>query len=152
MNILIVGLGSIAKKHIDLINSFNYQTTIYAYRSKNESGKYHNVINIYSWEKVSKINFSFALITSPSSFHYRHLKKILEFKIPVIIEKPICITRNQFNKLKTLKNQPIIYVAYNMRFHPLISFTKKLLKANNQKILEVNCYCGSYLPNWRKKN
>ena len=35
-----------------------------------------------------------------------------------------------------------------MRFHPIILFLKKFLQ--NKKILSVNIFCGSYLPNWRK--
>ena len=49
-----------------------------------------------------------------------------------------------------IQNSPLIYNACNLRFHPLIVFFKDFIKNKTSKINEVNVYCGSYLPNWRK--
>ena len=35
-----------------------------------------------------------------------------------------------------------------MRFNPIINFLKKKIKS--KKIWNVNIFCGSYLPNWRR--
>ena len=43
-----------------------------------------------------------------------------------------------------------IYVGYNLRFHPLLKYLKKYLSQSNDKLLSVNIYAGSYLPDWRK--
>ena len=39
-------------------------------------------------------------------------------------------------------------MGYNLRFNPVINFLKKKIKS--KKIWNVNVFCGSYLPNWRK--
>jgi predicted dehydrogenase len=39
------------------------------------------------------------------------------------------------------------YTAFNFRFHPLILWLKENLKG--KRVLEVQAYCGSYLPDWR---
>ena len=47
---------------------------------------------------------------------------------------------------KKLKNN--YYVGYNLRFHPVILFLKKIFK--NKKIFSINITSHSYLPKWRK--
>ena len=46
-----------------------------------------------------------------------------------------------------IKNNKV-FVAYNLRFHPILIFLKKYLK--NKKVFSVNLKCSSYLPHWRK--
>ena len=45
MNILIVGLGSIARKHIEAIQFLNFNATIYALRSTNNVVDEKGIIN-----------------------------------------------------------------------------------------------------------
>ena len=40
-----------------------------------------------------------------------------------------------------------VYTAFNMRFHPLIRWAKENISP--ETVLEVQAYCGSYLPDWR---
>jgi predicted dehydrogenase len=46
-----------------------------------------------------------------------------------------------------MKNGIPNYVACNLRFLDSLVFIKKAL--SNERINEVNVYCGSYLPDWR---
>ncbi len=41
-------------------------------------------------------------------------------------------------------------MAYNLRFNPIIKYLKKISKIH--KPINVEISCGSYLPNWRKRN
>ena len=150
MKILILGLGSIAHKHINALLEINNNIEIFALRTSRNSKKNNLVIDLYNWNEVKIHNFHFAIVSTPSFFHLENILKLDKLKIPLMIEKPIFINKIQINKfnnynLSLSKN----YVACNMRFHPLIVFLKKYLKNNNSKINEVNSYCGSFLPDWR---
>jgi predicted dehydrogenase len=61
----------------------------------------------------------------------------------VLVEKPLfhCFQETKPNEfLQT-------YVAYNLRFHPVIQRLKALL--TEEKIISVLAYVGQYLPGWR---
>tara|TARA_B110000003_G_scaffold258321_1_gene277422 strand:+ start:2858 stop:3769 length:912 start_codon:yes stop_codon:yes gene_type:complete len=149
MKVLIVGLGSIANKHISVLREINPEIEIYALRSSHKSKKYKKIINLYNWNNLINYNFSFIIISSPSFNHLEDLIKAQKLKIPIMIEKPLFISLEQIQKFEKVKSN-LYYVACNFRFHPLIIFLKDFLKNNKFKINEINVYCGSFLPDWRK--
>ena len=59
------------------------------------------------------------------------------------MEKPLF---EKYKKFRIINNK--VFVGYNMRFNPLISFIKKIV--NKEKFWSINIICGSYLPMWRK--
>ena len=149
MKILIIGLGSIAKKHITILKEINSEFKFYALRSSKSSTTWNDVINIYSWEEVKLNHYYFSIISSPSNLHLEHIQKLSKLEIPLMVEKPIFVSKTQLDKFIKNNIKPTLYVAFNMRFHPLIIFIKEYLENFKPKILEVNSYCGSYLPGWR---
>lgn len=154
MNILIIGLGSIAKKHINAIMQINPKAKIYALRSTNHSiNEYKNVINVYSLFEI-KVELNFVLISNPTSLHENAILNCISLKIPIFIEKPVLsnLKNAQFIQNQINKNNIITYVACNMRFNPAIEFIKSSLLNQIKKINEVNIYCGSYLPTWRPES
>lgn len=151
MKVLIIGLGSIAKKHVTTLLELIPDVEIYALRSADNSANASNVLNIYDL-KDSPNDVDFIIISNPTSLHANAIEQILIFNAPVFIEKPIFdkIDKNislvnliQDKRLKT-------YIACNLRFHPAIVFLKHYIQNANKRINEVNVYCGSYLPEWRK--
>ncbi len=149
MNILIIGLGSIALKHINAIKKVDNQIKIYAYRSKFYQYTLPGVIDIYSLENMN-VMFDFAIISNPTHLHSRFIDLLSEKGVNLFIEKPPLATLSDADRLlkKIEKLNLITYVGCNLRFHPCLIFLKKEL-FNNKRINEVNIYSGSYLPNWR---
>ena len=150
MNILIVGLGSIARKHIEAIKFLNYNTIIYALRSTNNVVDENGITNIFSLDNLD-ITFGCAIISNPTHLHFQYIQFLAEKNIPLFIEKPAIHSLDNSDKLLSLieaKNL-ITYVACNLRFHPCILFIHEYIKSNTIRINEVNVYCGSYLPDWR---
>lgn len=150
MNILIVGLGSIAKKHIDALHSLKIYGKIYALRSNPNAQYEEGIENLYNLENVN-VSFDFAIISNPTHLHYEFIEKLSNNDIPLFIEKPAVHTLESVEKIVDIieKKQLVTYVACNLRFHPCIEFLKNKIHNQNLIINEVNVYCGSYLPNWR---
>jgi predicted dehydrogenase len=149
MKVLIVGLGSIAKKHINAIKNIAIDSEIYAIRSNPNSLAYDGVKNIFSWHECPS-DIDFIIISNPSSEHYQSIIEAIKFGCPIFIEKPPVIDLEHALLIeKELKQHRVkTYIAFNLRFHPVINWLKTNINPN--EILEVSAYCGSYLPDWRK--
>lgn len=150
MNILIIGLGSIAKKHIAAIKVIDESSVIYALRSGKNSAAYPGVHNIFMLEELP-IRPDFVLIANPTFLHQHAIQQGIDLGCPLFIEKPVLSNADNTEKLiKRINRRKILtYTACNLRFHPSLQFLKKYLAESKPVINEVNIYCGSYLPDWR---
>ena len=138
--VLIIGFGSIGKRHAAILKFFKIVSDVYILSRRNTK----IFKNINKLSQIKEIDPDYIVICSRTSDHFKHLKYIernLSKKI-VLIEKPLF---NKFHKLNILKNK--VFVGYNLRQHPVLRFIKKFII--NKKIFSVNITCNSYLPNWR---
>ena len=150
MNILLIGLGSIAKKHIAALRALNIDFKIYALRSNKNAEIEEGIKNIYNLDEANVV-FDFAIISNPTHLHFEYIEKLAQKGIDLFIEKPAIHSLANADKLVGLIRDAKIktYVACNMRFHPCIAFLKNKVDTETLRINEVNVYCGSYLPDWR---
>lgn len=148
MKVLIIGLGSIAHKHINALLSLYPDANIIALRSGISANEYEHVKSIYSFSEVPN-DIDFVIISNPTSEHYDSVKNVFTLKKPFFIEKPSFLNMEQANEISSLvKNSGIrTYTAFNFRFHPAIVWLKNNIE--RFRVLEVQAYCGSYLPEWR---
>jgi predicted dehydrogenase len=139
--VLIIGFGSIGKKHATILKNFKMVSDIYIFSKKNSK----TFINIKKLSQIKKINPDYIIICSRTLDHFKHLKYIeknLSKKI-VLVEKPLF---SKFHNFTIARNK--VFVAYNLRQHPVLKFIKNFIK--NKKLFSVNIFCNSYLPAWRK--
>lgn len=150
MKVLIVGLGSIGKKHVDGILNLYPDAQIYALRSNFNSEDYKDVINIFSKNEIPP-NINFIIISNITSFHGDTILEMLHFGCPLFIEKPVLSDLKNADEIlnQLTKTGITTYVACNMRFHPSLEFIKNYIEEKNIRINEVNIYSGSFLPEWR---
>ncbi len=150
MNILIVGLGSIGKKHLSVIYFLYPKANIFALRSKKSIQQYENVKNIYSLDELES-SIDFTIISTPTYLHQTDIIKLSQLGCPLFIEKPVLMDLSSVHIIYNILSKKNIktYVACNMRFHPGILHLKNFIEENIKKINEVNVYFGSFMPNWR---
>ena len=151
MIILIIGLGSMGKKHVDAIYALKQACTIYALRGMSSRESYREVININSVGEIQN-KIDFVVVSNISSAHESTIMSVLDLDCPIFIEKPVLSDLKNASKISGKLNEKNIltYVACNLRFHPGLQFLKKYLNKKQPRINEVNIYCGSYLPDWRQ--
>lgn len=148
MKVLIIGLGSIAKKHINVLQKIESDVSILALRSSKSGKVEEGIKNIYSWAEVPK-DIDFIIISNPTSLHADTILDSVKFEVPLFIEKPVLHSLERSDEIikEVRKKGVLTYTACNLRFHPAIQFLKKeFLK---KLPIEYNSYCGSYLPEWR---
>ena len=150
MEILIIGLGSIANKHLLAIKNVVPGAKVFALRSGNKSKDVDGVNNIYILDEMQN-KPDFAIISNPTNLHGEFIADLSKMNIPMMIEKPSLHSLEKAESLLNLinTNKTFTYVACNLRFHPCIVFLKDYLKNNTIRINEATIYCGSYLPDWR---
>ena len=135
MKIAFIGLGSIARKHIVALRQINKDAIIYAVRHQKGSSEKEGIKNI-AFSDLKNINLDAIIITNPSVYHAQNIIDLVDLGIPLMVEKPICVSNDQWSKLNELstRNTPLIYTACNLRFHPLIKFLKDYLKRKTNNI------------------
>lgn len=148
MKVLIMGLGSIARKHIDALRRIDAYVELLALRSSRDADSCADVKNIYSIEEAMEECVDFVIISTPTACHERSVEMALKLNVPLFIEKPLMHTRNARRLKERVEAAAVLnYVACNLRFLEALRFLKDSLKG--KRINEVNIYCGSYLPEWR---
>jgi len=148
MKVLIIGYGSIARKHVNALREIDSEIELLALRSDRNADTEEGIKNIYSWDEVDS-DLTFAIISNPTHKHYETLLKASELEVPIFLEKPPFHTMVGADRLASKLNKQSlkIYTAFNMRFLPVIAWLKNALVG--KRVLEVQIYCGSYLPDWR---
>lgn len=146
MKVLLMGLGSIGKRHKRVLEEIAPGTQFFALRSQPNASAIENVVNCYSKSEVPS-DIDFAIISTPSSVHYESLQYVLGLRVPIFLEKPPFSSLDGIDEMVELAKGVPIYTAFNFRFHDLIRWAKEHLDKND--VLEATAYCGSYLPAWR---
>lgn len=151
MKALIIGLGSIARKHISVLQKNFPNIELHALRSNKNAQSLPGIKNHFSYEEIDFAP-TFILICGPTHQHSDVIKNCLRYNCPLFIEKPLSHQSNTLTDLKALLDQKSIrtYVACNLRFLNCLQFVHDHLKKQNIKVNEVNIYCGSDLSKWRK--
>lgn len=149
MKIIFFGLGSIGQRHADILLK-NYKYELNAFRSGvSDTPNSLGIKELHSWDEVKKLNPDVAFITNPTNLHIATAIKCAEAGCKLFIEKPIGKDLNGLDKLiKIVKQKNLVtYVAYNLRFHPVIIKLKEYTA--KFKSLHARVVCTSFLPNWR---
>ncbi len=141
MKVLIVGYGSIGKRHDKVLSSFpNIESiTLVTQQSIEKRTTYRTL------QEVKNISqYDYFVIASQTNKHYEHLKyidKLVKDKI-ILCEKPLFESKKELQ----IKNN-VVYIGYVLRFHPLLQKLKDFIR--NEKVIYANIQCGQYLPTWR---
>jgi len=152
--ILIIGCGSIGKRHIKNLLSLNACNLI-AYdisdNCRSEVNKKFGVKTVDSLDEAFCLSPHIVMITTPSSRHISLAIQAAQHDCHLFIEKPLSDSLQKVDDLISIvKDKNLIsLVGCNMRFHPGLMIIKDLI-ANGTigKIVSAKVEFGHYLPNW----
>lgn len=155
MNILIIGLGSIAAKHVSAIRALQKTGAqphrIFALRSSKQAGSVEGVENVYSYDEARRLNPDMVIISNPTSRHADAISETTGWGVPLMIEKPVAEAPMPQADVDAIASSTLTYVACNLRFLGCLRFIADRISSGTLpgRINEVNIYCGSSLPSWR---
>lgn len=152
LKLLFFGLGSIGIKHATILTE-KFNVNVYALRTNKGQEKHNLPIHEFNnIEEAFSIQPDIAFVTNPTYLHVPTALECARRNISLFIEKPLSHSLEKLNELdKEIKKRKLFtYVAYNMRFHPIITYFKKNI-SNGEQPIYFRIICSSYLPSWRPK-
>lgn len=151
--ILIVGLGSIGKRHLRIARQLAPKADIRILRHlPNNEVIEHADGSFFNIQEAIKFRPQMAVIANPAPFHIPTAQLLAEIGTHLLIEKPLAMSLDGANELiATCREKNVILsTGYNLRFLPSLQRYKELLNEGMiGKILSVRSEMGQYLPTWR---
>lgn len=151
--VLVVGSGSIAKRHIaNLLGLFPDVCVVCVSASGRMLDPAEVGASIVETDITAAIRQKpdFAVIASPAPHHLSHADQLLAADIPVLIEKPLCTSLSELDGLDLRRHSAPTGVAYNLRFMPAARVVKELLDDRAVgPISTAFAEVGQFLPDWR---
>jgi predicted dehydrogenase len=154
--VLIVGLGSIGKRHLRLAREFLPQSEIAVLRHKVGLTVPEGANHIFS-TMAEALAFApqLAVIATPATFHLSAAMLLAEAGVHLLIEKPLAATIDGVKDLLEAckMTNAVLAIGYNLRFSQSLQKFKFML--DDQVIGDVwsvRSEVGQYLPSWRPDN
>jgi predicted dehydrogenase len=153
MKILIVGCGSIGKRHAE--NAAKLAETAVVDVDEDKAINCGEKLGIQSFpdlESALEWRPSGVVVAAPSSLHIQIALTAIEAGAHVLVEKPLSISqkgvRAFLDRSEILKRK--VFVVCNMRFHPAVSMLHQHLHRIGQPYF-ARAHYGNYLPDMRSQ-
>lgn len=141
MKSLVIGFGSIGRRHEEVLRSMGADTAVVSRHADTAPCRIYATVE----HAVKDFQPEYIIIANRTSEHRATLDALEEIKF-----KGICLVE------KPLSDKPLqdgakygfgVFVGYVMRFHPLIQEAR--IRLEKKELLSIDVYAGQYLPDWR---
>lgn len=146
LNIGIVGMGWIAKNvHVPILYGNSHVKKIYFYDPYFHDENYISQYKLYkhsSYEDMlNESNISLIIICTPNHLHFEQIVKGLESKKYVFCEKPLCIKKNEIERLQelVLKYPNRLLIGLPNRFRNDMHSLKEFIDKEIGQVYKINC-------------
>lgn len=154
MKVLLVGCGSIGKRHLRNLKTLGV-SDLHAFDPRPDRvTEAVEQTGAHGWGSLSEsLNTKpdLTLITTPNSLHLEAALEAARAGSHLFIEKPLSHTLEGINELlkETQQRNLTALVGCNMRFHPGIAAVGNEVKNGRiGRIVSARIMAGSYLPDW----
>jgi len=154
MKILVIGLGSMGKRRIRILQALGYQKIFGFDLRKDRCAEAENKYSIETYcnfeEAVVRVQPTIFIISTPPDVHMHYAYYAYQNSIDTFIEASVV----DAEKILTLSNMMqdknfIIVPSCTMRYFPFVKNVKKLLYENViGQVMNINYHVGQYLPDW----
>jgi predicted dehydrogenase len=159
MDVLVVGCGSIGKRHIRNLTANRRRFGVGRIAAvdpredrRAEVRTRFGLTDLYpTLEAALGARADAAVICTPTALHVEPALELARRGVHLMIEKPISHTLDGVDELlKICRDKRLVcFVAYVMRFDPSLRTVKKLLDAGKVgRVLSVRSETSAYLPDW----
>ena len=151
--ILIVGLGSIGKRHLRLARQLMPDADIRVLRHQPCAAIPENANGCFSTlDDAIKFAPEIAVIASPATFHLDVATALAKVGVDLLVEKPLSADIDGVLQLLEICSEQnvVLLTGYNLRYSPSLQRFRSMLNMEMiGRVLSVRCEIGQYLPSWR---
>ena len=148
MKIVIIGYGSIGKRHYQNITK-TFDDQVFVCSKRKDLPK--KIKQLKSIQECILEKPDIAFITNETDLHLETALDLANSGCHLFIEKPLSNSLKNIKKLERIvkKNKIITQIGCNLRFNPCLIEIKKLLESKKiGRVISFYAENGSYLPDW----
>ena len=159
IKIAVLGVGLMGKQHLIAIKKSNRASlhsiidinkTSIKFAKQYRVPFYTNSKAILGADKPDAV-----IVATPNQFHEKHTIKLLNNKIPVLLEKPISNNIQKAKKIinSSIKNKTHLLIGYHRRHNSIVTIVKKRIDSGKLgKVVTANVMCWLYKnKDWYKE-
>ena len=151
IKIAVLGVGLMGKQHLIAIKKSNRASlhsiidinkTSIKFAKQYRVPFYTNSEAILGTDKPDAV-----IVATPNQFHQKHTIKLLNNKIPVLLEKPISNNIQKAKKIinSSIKNKTHLLIGYHRRHNSIVTIVKKKIDSGKLgKVVTANVMCWLY--------
>lgn len=151
---LIVGLGSIGRRHLACLREISPDAEITVWRQYHRDGAVpdgadHVVLDL---ESALACKPGCAIVANPAPFHLETAIALAEAGVHLLVEKPLSDSIRDVDRLLSLCESKglVLAVAYVLRNHEGLKVFRQAVQCGEiGRVLSFRAEVGQYLPDWR---
>lgn len=151
MRALVVGCGSIGRRHLRVLKSVGV-ADLHAFDPSAERLEDIEADRVSTLEEGLARKPDAVFVCTPTAFHLKPALQAARAGCHLFIEKPLSHTLDGVEELEreVSSRRLTVLVGCNMRFHPGVALAKSLLREGAVgRPLHARAVTSSYLPDWR---
>ena len=153
MTILVIGTGSIGRRHIANLIALGADVSAFSYRGSRMSEPLPGAVRV--WDNLDEAllqKFDGVVVANRTDLHIGVALKFARTGAALFIEKPLSNSLSGVAELQDIvrDKKSIVETGFMLRFHPNLRWIKeKLTSTKLGKIHYIRAAVGQYLPGWR---
>ena len=156
MKILVLGTGSIGKRHIANLLSAGVQVSAYSYRASTD-GPDNNpldarVLRVQDLSAALNADADAVVVANRTDQHMDVALQAASLKKHLFLEKPLAVSLSGTEELMQMvaQHQLVAEAGFMLRFHPNLLWIKDFLaRGDLGDIMYMRAAVGQWLPDWR---
>lgn len=153
VNVLVVGGGSIGERHLRCFQQIGCEVALCDSNDARRgeiAGRYGLARSFATVDEAASERWDAAVICTPAHLHAEHSLQLAASTPALLIEKPLCTSLADAERLQHGLSGKIVQVAYVLRAHPAVAQVRRSLHAGEIGTLhQVTVVAGQHFPTFR---
>lgn len=154
MKALVVGTGSIGRRHIYNLLQLGLEVTAYSYRGdfSEADGRDGRVTMVKNWPDALREDIDVVIVANSTERHIEVALQAARQGKHLYLEKPLSVSLAGTEELTRLieANHLVVEAGFMLRSHPNLAWMKKYIDEGMLgELMHLRASVGQWLPDWR---